>query len=408
MMTGQAKLNHRATGVIGFLSALKQTEKVLQNISSSISSTNTSNSNNSSYFPNPNGSPLPLVKSPGSRVGSCGHVSGQVTPMSSQKLVLSMLVAMITLLAISTPQTGNLVVDARSTDQYGNQATDHNGNDICRFSPTNLNGNSHKDNVELGLWRLKCVLKPLLVAFFNFGHALEASNPALARHITTIASPEVLYELHNSNNIDGFFELIVYVYDRRDFCTFATINELKKAKELAGNSPILNSMYDLISIDFHTGCLRETLEQLPPVPYLVREVVQIYLSGADEEVRVPDSNDDPEVAFEEIRRGRIQELSDKPFDVQEAIAKSGKLEKVVPLLLLMPSKETSKGNLVMDFKDSCRKFLISIEKNWMSMELMNSILATNENQIQSFNNYIMRSLSVTKYSDICSQLSAVG
>lgn len=182
--------------------------------------------------------------------------------------------------------------------------------------------------------------------------------------------------------------------ESREFCTFPVINRLKELKNMAeeSRSTLLTLAYDMVAIEYHKACLLDAIRNLPQVPYLVRDVVKIYIDGADK--RLPDLNGDPSLDDDEDM---------EPFDVDRALAKNGSLRTVVGLLLVMP--HNSRDN-VAEFKLKCKKFLIDIEQRWQSMEMMNSMLANEGNGISRMNNYIMRKLTPTKYADICSQLVA--
>lgn len=266
--------------------------------------------------------------------------------------------------------------------------------------------------VEQLLMELKCDIKPLYEQYVKLALAygqtintvLEGESSSLDSGIgisrflgSPMSEARVGGELSKlSESIDTFADEGLAVLGLKDFCTYPTITRLSNLRSMIGNSTLLALTYDLIAIEFHKSCLTETITQLPPIPYLVRDVVKIYIDGADKSL--------PDLNGEAPAEGNDED--DEPFDVVRAIEKNGQLEDVMGLLLTIPLEAgDSSGERAEAFKRTCKDFLITIEQRWQSMEMMNSMLATDGNGIHRLNNYIMRKLMPTKYADICSQLS---
>jgi len=247
---------------------------------------------------------------------------------------------------------------------------------------------------------LKCDLSPMLHTFellLARSHGpKQISTPSDVTNLSEIEKTEkssLIWAdfLNLDSMIDHFFSEAKFAIERKEFCAYPTITRLSRLKPYTLGSKLLSLAYDILTIEYHISCLFKALNRLPPVPYLVRDVVDIYVDGADKSM--PDLNANPSLSDES---GEF--LS---FDVEAAIDRNGPLEDVVALVLTSGSS----GDRVEEFKASCKGFLMELEERWQSMDMMSQMLSTDGNGIQRFNNYVIRTLIPTKYADACSQLS---
>lgn len=271
------------------------------------------------------------------------------------------------------------------------------------------------DQVELLVMTLKCDAKPMMRMFesfmphFNGPKHLRTLNDLLrisggsSNIINGLnlnqAGMESWNELLNLDcMIDHFYAEAMYILSRRDFCTYPTVLRLSYLKSFVLGSRLLSYAYDLISINYHSICLVKALSKLPKVPYLVRDVVNIYIEGVDKPVQ--DLNQSP-TAFD-------SNAGEFKFNVETAIARNGPLRDVTSLLLVFSfNQQSDPDSAVEAFKSSCKEFLIELDERWQSMEMMSKMLSTEGNGIERFTNYVMRTLIPTKHADVCSQLCAV-
>lgn len=198
--------------------------------------------------------------------------------------------------------------------------------------------------------------------------------------------------------VEHFYSEATFALDRKDFCTYPTISRLSQLKNYVMGSRLLSKAYDLITIEYHSACLIKTLEKLPAIPYLVKDVVDIYVDGVGQPVAELNK------ASGSFAGEQIDEFT---FNVEEAIAKNGHLKDVVALTIALPMNVEPEDGAE-EFKQQCKVFFIELEERWQSMEMMSKMLATEGNGIQMFNNYVLRLLIPTKYADACSQLSSRG
>lgn len=182
------------------------------------------------------------------------------------------------------------------------------------------------------------------------------------------------------------------IVDERDFCTHSTILRLEKLKDKTNGSRLLFSAFNLITIDLHRWCKGLTISSLSEVPYLVREVVKIYIEGADTKV--------------DQTRDALSDYDEHEFDVCEAVKRNGPLEKVVGLVLMVGSHTESPEKMADDFRTQCKNLVAATTKCWDSLATMNERLDTGHNAIIPLNNYVLRTLAHTKLADTCLQLSA--
>lgn len=262
--------------------------------------------------------------------------------------------------------------------------------------------------IERLLMILKCDAKPLISIFerlvsAQIGNQLHlVSIDDLLRLGGRIRTDERSLQswreyLGMSSLIEHFYTEAQHVLSHMDFCSYTTISRLGRLKSYVLGSKLLSHLFDLLAIEYHTICLDKALNRLPQVPYLVREVVDIYRSRADKSVLDLNSNlaagDDDHDDDDDERR---------EFNVDEAIARHGPLEEVVPLLLFMPTK----GNKVdQEFRQACKEFLIDIDERWQSIEMMSQMLHTANNGIKSYSNLVLKMLTPMRYAQICGQLS---
>lgn len=269
-------------------------------------------------------------------------------------------------------------------------------------------------DVEWLLMTLQCDLKPLIKSFEHFLPLFNGPTELLtARDLNSIVGLEK--EINTERSIEiwreylSFDSLINYFYSEGmealrhgDFCTFPTIYRLGQLRSHVLGSKLLSDVYDLIAIQLHQNCLIKALSKLPLVPYLVRDVVNIYMDGINTMQDLSSHNSQ----FKQPKLSDLEQSGDFNFDAEEAIAKNGPLSVVVQLSISLPISFSSGGEKA--FKKECKSFLMELEERWQSMEMMNKMLSTDTNGIQRFNNYVMRLLIPTKYADACSKLSARG
>lgn len=271
---------------------------------------------------------------------------------------------------------------------------------------------SSYDRLEIGdiewlLMILECDLKPMIKKFELFlplyNGPKELSTPDQLNNKTIglqlgADKLEVWRELLNIEGLVNYFYMeAMQILSRSDFCTYPTISRLGQLKHIVLGSKTLSYTYDLIAIKLHTNCLIKTLNKLPQVPYLVKDVVDTYLNGIDNTIRFKSNKPFGLVDHDEHIGG------DFVFDANEAIAKNGPLKNVVQLSL----SGFGVINSEKQFIDECKEFLIDFEERWQTMEMMSKMLSTDYNGIQRFNNYVIRLLISTKYADACSGLSSV-
>lgn len=201
--------------------------------------------------------------------------------------------------------------------------------------------------------------------------------------------------------INHFYAEAMQALSRSDFCTYPTISRLGKLKSYVLGSKTLGYAYDLIAIQLHTNCLIKTLNKLPQVPYLVKDIVDTYMNGVDNLVQPPNNNK----SFNNYNNSDDESDDGFAFDADEAIARNGPLSLVVQLSLSLPIS-FGLNHSEEQFKEECKNFLIELEERWQTMEMMSKMLSTDFNGIQRFNNYVMRLLVPTKYADACSKLSS--
>lgn len=192
------------------------------------------------------------------------------------------------------------------------------------------------------------------------------------------------------NFVDAFVREAMSLINQRDFCTYSTIAKFAKLKNWTRGSRLLALASDLVITDYHRSCLKSTIEKLPEVPYVVKDIVKMYIDGV-EDTRKPDLNDP---AYLEIDAG---------FDIDFAIAREGSIDQVASLMLTIPSQAQG-GSFKELFRSECRDLLMKLEEQWQPMEMMNQMLATESNAILQLNNLIMHSIIPQKYAQICSQL----
>lgn len=284
------------------------------------------------------------------------------------------------------------------------------------FIDSSCKWSDRSDQVELLVMILKCDARPMIRMFedlmFQFGgpkqlrtfnDLLQLSSKQLGEEkgiVFTQSSLGTWFDLMAfDSTVNHFFNEAMYILSRRDFCTYQTVLRLSQLKLHVLGSRLLSYAYDLISINYHSICLAKALSKLPKVPYLVRDVVNIYIDGVDKPVH--DLNQSP-LSFDSSGNDEFK------FNVEAAIAKNGPLKSVTSLLLLFPfNVQNDTDRAVEAFKNACKDFLIELDERWQSMEMMSKMLSTDGNGIERFNNYVMRTLVPTKHADVCSQLCAV-
>lgn len=236
---------------------------------------------------------------------------------------------------------------------------------------------------------LKCVVVPLYDRYLSIYHNGE---PAASIG----GDNKVASDLNHMNQvIDRFVNKALIVLNLREFCAFSTFFKLSELKELAGDNQLLTIAYDLVAIELHSSCIEQTIAKLPSVPHLVRDIVKIYIDGADKPL--PDLNA-PALIDMDLD-------DDTPFDADAAIQKNGSLEQVVGLSLTMFDSSGNNSNTAQEFRTTCKNFLIAIEQRWDTMEMMNTMVATDGNAIKQMNNFALRALAPTKFADACSKIS---
>lgn len=249
---------------------------------------------------------------------------------------------------------------------------------------------------------LKCDIKPLIKLFATLLRRLDSSSPITATleqemdftKLTNLAGMDsstssaeiwrqysILYRA-----VDGYADRAIHLMNLRDFCSFTTISDFSNLGRLTQGSKLLELLNDLVITDYHSHCLVATVKSLPEVPYVVKDVVKIYIEGI-EDTRKPDLNDP---AYLEMGPG---------FDIEAAVRREGPLDQVASLMLTMT------GDSLKDrFVSSCQSLLMNLEQQWQPMEMMNRMLATDSNTILQLNNLVMHSLIVQRYAQICSKL----
>lgn len=266
---------------------------------------------------------------------------------------------------------------------------------------------AHEDPGQMGwiLMLLKCDMKPMLNLFEqllpSFGGPRYFNIPSELNSLQGVDKSESAMKIWQDylsmvGLIEPFFKGAQEALTRKEMCTYPTIKRFGQLRHFAMGSSVLTAIYDLMVIDYHKNCLNEVLKRLPQVPSLVREVVQIYRSGAEKKLQL-DLNAPATL-------GRADEKFE--FDAEEAIARNGPLKAVGGLMLSLPSLD--EGSVEQQFKNQCKQLLVELEDRWQTMEMMNEMLASDSNAIKSFNNYISHLLLPTKYADACSQLSLKG
>lgn len=258
-------------------------------------------------------------------------------------------------------------------------------------------------DIEWLLMILQCDVQPMIKKFESF--------LPLYRGVKELTIPEELNSANiglqlNSKNLEIWRELLaieslinyfyseaMQVLSRSDFCTYPTISKLGQLKNIVLGSKTLGYAYDLIAIKLHTNCLIKTLNKLPQVPYLVKDVVDTYMNGVNNTVKMTKKANKP---FGDDELGE-----EYVFDADEAIAKNGPLSFVVQLSLSSFGSNHNEKHFIQE----CKNFLIDFEERWQAMEMMSMMLSTDFNGIQRFNNYVIRLLVSTKYADYCSRLS---
>lgn len=248
---------------------------------------------------------------------------------------------------------------------------------------------------------LRCDLKPLIKMFSVLLKSLQpAASTGGGDHdpgvvVANLMSSPIEDELRREysnfyQSVDEYTREAMFMLSQRDFCTFTTIARFSKLAHLTRDSKLLKLLNDLVITDYHSSCLMSTIEKLPGVPYVVKDVVKIYIDGV-EDTRKPDLNDP---SYLEMDAG---------FDIDEAIRREGSIDQVASLMLTIPSRVQG-GSLKDLFRSECRELLMKLEQQWQPMEMMNQMLATESNTILQLNNLIMHSIIPQKYAQICSQL----
>lgn len=272
--------------------------------------------------------------------------------------------------------------------------------------------------IEWLLMILQCDAKPMIKLFETFlplyNGPEKLTTPDELFELATLSGGSKLGLLNSTDKLEKWRELLVleslinhfYVeamqaLSRSDFCTYPTISRLEKLKSHVLGSKTLGYAYDLIAVQLHTNCLIKTLNKLPQVPYLVKDVVDSYMNGVDNLVQPPNNN----TSFLNYNNNNDGSDDSFAFDADEAIARNGPLSVVVQLSLSLPIS-FGLNHSEEQFKEECKNFLIELEERWQTMEMMSKMLSTDFNGIRRFNNYVMRLLVPTKYADACSKLSS--
>lgn len=240
------------------------------------------------------------------------------------------------------------------------------------------------------LIELKCKVVPI---YENYLAQYRDNKPPLVLDDDAV-SAKSFEELRQT--IDEFVAGTLEVLSLRDFCTLTMFEKLAQLKKLIpGDNRLLTIAHDVLAIELHTSCLGKTISKLPEVPYLVKDIVGLYINGKDMKVKSLHAATD----MSEFH-------TDDPFNVDLAIEKNGSLEDVVGLSLSLFPAVKNHDEKAKEFRESCKSFLIDIERCWDTMKMMSLMLNTNENVIERVNNYVLRMLAPTKYADICSKISA--
>lgn len=270
----------------------------------------------------------------------------------------------------------------------------------CQWKETNR----APTEVEQLIMTMKCDVRPLVGTLLE----LLSKFTKPSRKLNSAADVNRAFGNEGSMIWNEFFNIMdranllydeaFYVLKRQEFCTFSTITRLKNIRAYLLGSSVLMDIYEAMSIQFHQNCLVQTLEKLPKIPQLVRDVVTTYIEGDDMYM-----TDWLEGRAEPLNKLGYVRDDESGFDLNRAIAKVGPLSKVVRLNMdlnlssdLLHSEER--------FRIACRSFLVEFEDRWQSMEMMNMMISNEINGIKRYNNYILRMLNLTKYADICSRL----
>lgn len=267
--------------------------------------------------------------------------------------------------------------------------------------------------VERILLNLRCNIAP---TFSRFRQLMSVQPNGLNRHIHTPDDMVAMDSMDKSEEslriwreylsfeslVDHFYVEAMQIFGLKEFCVYANFARMAALKNRSLGSVLLSYTYDLLAIEYHRSCLLSSFNKMPKVPYLVRDIVDIYIEGADHAVADLQAGPTPPVTMLAFDESNPIDL----FDVQEAIYKNGPLKDVCGLLLTAGPNGSS--HCEQDFKQACKNFVIETSENLQWMEMMSKMVSTHGNVIEKFNNFVMRSLLSTKYADICSQLSIKG
>lgn len=256
------------------------------------------------------------------------------------------------------------------------------------------------------LLKLKCNLKPLMKTFgallvhrsdgsISDGKSIDFAQLA-SKSIFKMDAGERSAEIWREYSalyaaVDRYVDEAIQLMGQRDFCTYTTIAKFGNLNNLIQGSRLLSLANDLVMMDYHTNCLQNIIEKLPEVPYVVKDVVKMYIEGV-EDTHNPNLNDPAHL-----------DQDATGFDIDEAVRQMGPIEQVASLMLQIPSG-VQEGQLKDLFRSECQSLLIRLEEQWQPMEMMNMMLATESNTIMRLNNMILRSLKPQKYAQICTQL----
>lgn len=184
-------------------------------------------------------------------------------------------------------------------------------------------------------------------------------------------------------------------------CSQTTIERLVRLRNIAiqSSSKLLMTIFDLISIDAHRACLDKTISSMPKVPFLVKDVVKIYIDGIGNKVRKTS------VVYRNLLEYDDDDDDGEQFNVDKAISENGALESVVGLVLMFLNQSKSDAELASDFRFECNKLQSSTRASLRQLESMGSLLDTSGNAIKLVNEYAIRALAPTKFAKICAQIS---
>lgn len=331
-------------------------------------------------------------------VGRPTHISAGHSLLRSQFFLVALLPFLMAIVVVST--------SASAASQQQQQSDNQPFIDPeCKWT------NANSSEAEKLLLIMKCDVQPLKRSFelllpkFNGPqHLLSQTDVGelVRMNLFDLRDERAIKIWHEYLAFDGtigqFYKDALAAIQRKEFCTYLTIERFKQLKTYVLNgSRLLADLYDLIAIEYHTYCLNEALKKLPKVPQSVKEIVDIYIDGKNSNL-LPDLNRPP--GFNDEKKDEFN------FDLNKALASEGAVRDVIELTVNIWDTRSADEQVEV-FKQDCKAFLHEIEERWQSMEMMSKMLSTEVNGIERYNNYLLRALIPTKYADVCSQLSSV-